>query len=115
MHLKCDMDPPKLTCVRPNVICLGNMADHGGYKFIAYPRHILPHILNLRKDSQNICDELISTVVCHVLDGMPSPSTFGKTGPQITFRPSAIHKLLHTGLLDSTAGGVSTIYVLAQL
>jgi hypothetical protein len=27
------------------------MADHGGYKFIAYPRHILPHILNLRNNS----------------------------------------------------------------
>jgi hypothetical protein len=23
-------------------------ADHGGYKFIAYPRHILPHILTGR-------------------------------------------------------------------
>jgi len=22
-------------------------ADHGGYKFIAYPQHILPHILSL--------------------------------------------------------------------
>ena len=73
---------------------------------------IVPQILNMRKD---ICDELISTVVCRVLDGMPSPSTFGKTGPQITFRPSAVHKLLHTGLLDLTAGSVSTIYVLAWL
>ena len=39
-------------------------ADHGGYKFIAYVLTILPHILSLRKDSQNICDKLIATVVC---------------------------------------------------
>jgi hypothetical protein len=64
--------------------CLFIMADHGGFKFITYVLailwhiysslinmrclHILPHIilniLNMPKDSQNICDELKPTMVC---------------------------------------------------
>ena len=37
----------------PYMVCdqwveVSHTADHGGYKFIAYPRHILPHILSLQ-------------------------------------------------------------------
>ena len=51
------MGNPSLGCgpdLDVGVQYVADTADHGGYKFIAYVLTILPHILSLQKDAEDM-------------------------------------------------------------